>query len=37
MFIEPDHSEIDFPEPDQGVLPQNSLQHLEDLCPAHFR
>ena len=33
--MEPDHSVIDFPEADQGVLSQNSLQHLEDLCPAH--
>jgi hypothetical protein len=35
MFMEPDHSVIDFAEADQGVLSQNSLQHLEDLCPAH--
>ena len=33
--MEPDQSVIDFPEADQGVLSQNSLQHLEDLCPAH--
>ena len=26
---------IDFPAADHGVLSQNSLEHLEDLCPAH--
>jgi hypothetical protein len=33
--MEPDHSVIDFPAADHGVLSQNSLEHLEDLCPAH--
>ena len=33
--MEPGDSVIDFLEADQGVLSQNSLQHLEDLCPAH--
>jgi hypothetical protein len=33
--MEPDHSVIDFPAPDHGVLSQNSLEHLEDLCPTH--
>jgi len=32
MFLEPNHSVIDFAQPDQGVLSQNSL---EDLCAAH--
>jgi len=32
MFLEPDHSVIDFAQPDQGVLSQNSLK---DLCAAH--
>ncbi len=33
--MKPDHSVIDFPAADHGVLSQNSLEHLEDLCPAH--
>jgi hypothetical protein len=33
--MEPHHSVIDFPAADHGVLSQNSLEHLEDLCPAH--
>ena len=33
--MEPGDSVIDFPAPDHGVLSQNSLQHLQDLCPAH--
>ena len=33
--MEPDHSVIDFPAAHHAVLSQNSLEHLEDLCPAH--
>ena len=33
--MEPGDSVIDFPAADHGVLSQNSLEHLEDLCPAH--
>lgn len=33
--MEPEDSVIDFPTADHGVLSQNSLEHLEDLCPAH--
>ena len=34
MFLEPDHSMIDFATPAQAVLSQNSLQHLHNLCRA---
>ena len=33
--MEPGDSVIDFPAADHGVLSQNSLEHPEDLCPAH--
>src|ERR1700740_485863 len=35
MFLEPDHSVIDFPAPAQAVLSQNSLQHLDNLYATH--
>jgi hypothetical protein len=35
MFLEPDHSMIDFATPTQAVLSQNSLEHLNNLCAAH--